>query len=179
MSISISSRSSSIKQDYLKTQIEERKKVLMDIQEKQQEPMPRENYNDYTLMSITNRLNAGRKLSEMELSYLRLKSPEDYAKAKSAEKAKKSLSQKLKLCKTKGQVLALRINVTQTAVFPNCNKSTSSPSQQPSDMLKLTGIDAYAYHATNREWNHFKNSKAYLRLPYHLRKNIISISKKV
>lgn len=128
------------------------------------------------LLGITSRLNTGKRLSGAELAYLRQNSPELYAKALKIEKVRKAMRQKLRLCKTKGQVLALRSDVTQTAIIPN-NNTSSVPSSN--NMTTQTGVNAYYYHATNHEWNQFKNSKRFLKLPYYTKNKLIQINKKI
>ncbi len=72
--------------------------------------------NDEALTSILNKINSGAELSDAEMNYLKIASPQTYQSVKRAEMEEKQYERELENCKTKEDVEKLKTNKINAAV---------------------------------------------------------------
>lgn len=72
--------------------------------------------NDEALTSILNKINSGAELSDAEMHYLKIASPQTYQSVKRAEMEEKQYERELEKCKTKEEVEKLKTNKINAAI---------------------------------------------------------------
>lgn len=72
--------------------------------------------NDEALTSIMNKINSGAELSDAEMRYLKIASPQTYQSVKKAEMEEKQYERELENCKTKEEVEELKTNKINAAI---------------------------------------------------------------
>jgi len=109
---------------------------------------------DSKLELITCKLRGGKKLSSVELNYLREKAPELYSKAIRIEEERKEFAEKLKTCKSKVEARSLHATNISFATLSGKTDNTGE-----AEYCSMTNA------AINNKWNEFTATKNYKKLP--------------
>ena len=116
------------------------------------------------MSGIRAKLNAGKKLSSSELSYLKKNDPETYQHVKAMEAERKAYEQRLRRCKTKEEVQRLKASQMASSL-DRVRDVNNNPNIPDGEKLKLTMQEHQKVSSVTDATTKFAESGEYRKLP--------------
>ena len=116
------------------------------------------------MSGIRAKLNAGKKLSSSELSYLKKNDPETYQHVKAMEAERKAYEQRLRRCKTKEEVQRLKASQMASSL-DRVRAVNNNPNIPDGEKLKLTMQEHQKVSSVTDATIKFAESGEYRKLP--------------
>ncbi len=119
---------------------------------------------DKEMQKITNKINAGSKLTEQEMQYLQKKNPVLYQKMRAIEAEAKQYEEDLKRCKTKDEAQRIKMNKINASVA-SIRSIESNPNISDADKLAFAQAEQVKMREIEKITVKFIESGAYAALP--------------
>lgn len=134
--------------------------TFMQAYKEQQELHP----EDKEMQKITNKINAGSKLTEQEMQYLQKKNPVLYQKMRAIEAEAKQYEEDLKRCKTKDEALRIKMRKINASVT-NIRSIENNPKISDADKLAFAQAEQVKMREIEKITAKFIESGEYAALP--------------